>query len=1501
MKAKVNRNVSILRTMACAENQNFATRRLLKDFKQIQNNKIPTVNISCVPLEDDLFVWHGNLIGTQGTDYEGAVFHFELTFPENYPAAPPAVRLFSEIKHPNVFDGSVCLDMLNSQLDKNGVGWTPAYSIESVLIQLQSFLFYTVQRPATEKEKIKLEHQLEKLRKKANEFECETCSHRGKINAYPPTKEASQVDPAEYAPKLSMVELFEESLQCFHSKLSYKECPLGLGLNIERVARTGNMHYCNPASDLISLKAFNKQGVRKSSRNEKFGFWLPLYLSTDQRSQTLHLAKKSLSFIKTNNSKRFSIDMVEEILLKIMASIVIKTADLKTHASCAVIQLLVFVHALALLFVKEYPEILTSIDQKLQDFIENEESRSKEKVPYLIYILMYLLVSEKYSFEDLVEKYSEEQLDRQVFWILQKIPELGKNENFIIEGSIEEVAFKSQAVSYSIVMVCKHYYSEMRRQYGSWANLLAYLEAHKCKLPNSLEDLLQRKFKYCIEQVDSFELYYSQVGLKPKNKEELTDALKKAKANSLRKKYHGAEEELNRIPSHPEQIKALPMRRQTLTDFIRDKRLVEADEAVWKQRSLDRWSFVRRFAQIDVRREVTPAMIAKAVDAKKLPLGDSLYNDVQDLKVFYDQIFSLDLAHRSVDLDLYPADYSWKEMYLKLDLEEDLLLLNLSEELSGFYAKLEAAADHLKVLKLYIVPAENIKSKHHYLTKVLSLLPRLTSLTIQSHLSSSLVTNKMLASLLKGFTRFSENHGRLSHLTLKDFVANTEDNDTSNMIIKLFELWGDVAAVSFDNSNVLNVKRGELICNFVIQNDQLVQLHFINSIKSDKVAGYIADGLMRNKKLAKLVISRATDCQASAANIVYNLAFNPNFKVLHMSTCTIGNFEVFVDKLQKLLSINGSLEQLVLPDMASLASKLSVDFFKSLGSNPSLRLLDLGQDVAPSLLATPDVLATAVAVNAHRRGKLAELYLQGCLDYSGLNKFADNMYYTKNLVDLWYGSNLSSAAQSTVGQAELEKHYLCQLKVLSVARTPFANDFVTSHWTKLKNNYLLRKNHSMPAFFRLFTYCAGLEKLDLARCSLGPQTLEGVSFVLENGYFQGKDTIKAVEQLSLTQLDLSFNPLQKTGAKVLSSLSKNLPALTILNLNHCRLGVSGATSLSKSELFGRLEALNLFCNRIDVDGARALSAALVVNKSLRILDIGYNRIKDEGLNQIGAGLQQATGSALHYLNVRFNLCSFTAFERFLDRIAQAQVQVLLVKRNEIEDFYLKEIAEKMRKVPSLRFIDQLQKLDLFNEDRTSRSVWLPSYSESQRPAIIAALKKVDPNICILSISARTPRVYPNKPKAATFGYVELAHANAAAKVMRHVVRDKKKKLSLKVVMGKAKLAGTGRFYFNKRTQERQSLTNKFKVRAAPVRAAVPAATTLPSSLFTSMPPMLNVVEGVARPVAAVSVRGGRVFPRGLPRGGFRGGRGTEARRRSRSPIRRRDRSSSSESSVSRQN
>ena len=54
--------------------------------------KDPLANCMAGPLDDNLTLWEGTLIGPDDSPYEGGVFKLEIRFPEKYPFEAPRVR-----------------------------------------------------------------------------------------------------------------------------------------------------------------------------------------------------------------------------------------------------------------------------------------------------------------------------------------------------------------------------------------------------------------------------------------------------------------------------------------------------------------------------------------------------------------------------------------------------------------------------------------------------------------------------------------------------------------------------------------------------------------------------------------------------------------------------------------------------------------------------------------------------------------------------------------------------------------------------------------------------------------------------------------------------------------------------------------------------------------------------------------------------------------------------------------------------------------------------------------------------------------------------------------------------------------------------------------------------------------------------------------------------------------------------------------------------------------
>jgi len=135
---------------------NFSNKRLLHDYRDFLKNynKDDYKFMNIVPLENNIYEWHGNFAPQEGI-FRGLVIHFILLFPNNYPCDPPKIKLLNSIPHSNIIPNFrndkyfLCLDLINNFFWMNQgtdesrpfSGWSSSYTVETILNQLYVFLF----------------------------------------------------------------------------------------------------------------------------------------------------------------------------------------------------------------------------------------------------------------------------------------------------------------------------------------------------------------------------------------------------------------------------------------------------------------------------------------------------------------------------------------------------------------------------------------------------------------------------------------------------------------------------------------------------------------------------------------------------------------------------------------------------------------------------------------------------------------------------------------------------------------------------------------------------------------------------------------------------------------------------------------------------------------------------------------------------------------------------------------------------------------------------------------------------------------------------------------------------------------------------------------------------------------------------------------------------------------------------------------------------------------
>ncbi|KAH7406721.1 hypothetical protein DE146DRAFT_676071 [Phaeosphaeria sp. MPI-PUGE-AT-0046c] len=102
-------------------------RRLLNDIAEIQQDPYPNIHLHF----DDADIRTSCLVLTPE---DQDPLHLTIFFDKDYPLHAPTVKIQSSVEHPNVFGNYICATMLNTT-----DGWTPAYTLKGIVIQLLSF------------------------------------------------------------------------------------------------------------------------------------------------------------------------------------------------------------------------------------------------------------------------------------------------------------------------------------------------------------------------------------------------------------------------------------------------------------------------------------------------------------------------------------------------------------------------------------------------------------------------------------------------------------------------------------------------------------------------------------------------------------------------------------------------------------------------------------------------------------------------------------------------------------------------------------------------------------------------------------------------------------------------------------------------------------------------------------------------------------------------------------------------------------------------------------------------------------------------------------------------------------------------------------------------------------------------------------------------------------------------------------------------------------------
>ena len=535
---------------------NALHRRLLNDIAEIQRDPYPNVHLH---VDDENFRKACLILSTEAY----GPLHLFIEFSHKYPLYAPNVTMQSDIGHPNIYGGYICASILNTT-----EGWTPAYTLKGVLIQLLSFFTSDSLEQdyggEVDLKSYRLEQRGEHYSRHGREryeYFCNACGFDPQWIS-PSTSSAVSKMPAALPATVSKLLAFPDEvvlmmleemptkdilaladaipfvqrtihsydfirmreLQCFCLKKSYLDAKLGVGVSITG----GNKPILRSEFDLLCQEAFFQHNVRRSVQGVTFHKWLPLPLSRRHwhgvKTNATACLRSIHSFAGLRNNEPGDID----VLYYLMNNVVVQfSADAEkgfrqsdkrstlNHASEKAVEAYFACFHLMLCLATENPAIITAANRMVDRFLTGPHT--KKQFPDLGHLLVAALISDGGLTQSLVFQIIKEAILRNVVWMLDSkgadMAELAYLEPSATSDYRLTKTFEASTTSYRLLMFLKLFSSSARPAGRSLTDLReALFDSHSAPPPRISTAMAQRIRR--IREIDGFPGFLRAMGIK---------------------------------------------------------------------------------------------------------------------------------------------------------------------------------------------------------------------------------------------------------------------------------------------------------------------------------------------------------------------------------------------------------------------------------------------------------------------------------------------------------------------------------------------------------------------------------------------------------------------------------------------------------------------------------------------------------------------------------------------------------------------------------------------------------------------------------------------------------------------------------------------------------------------------------------------------------------------------------------------------------------------------
>ena len=1307
------------------QKKSFSLQRLMHDYNEITKQEVPIPGVSALPLDNNFYEWHGNVKAVTNNVYKGAVLHFKLTFPKDYPLSPPAVYLLNtDLKHPNVMpDRRICIDIFE-KAQGSYKGWKSGYTVLSILLQLQMFFFDVDESFLTVENKKQIQENINAMA----EFKCSQCKHRGSANPFPEfpkvTEQNTKLTQEQYK------EAKKKEICCYHRKTNFEEGPLGLGVSISKIPRTGEIKGITPCFDFIAFKTYTKERLRVAFNGEHFTHWFPLYFG-EKKEKFLNSVTKAISMLAKGNTKEFKSDLILKVMPKFFNHIALNIMSEKVHNSSRAIEILMYVYRVLLMLAQTYPEFKAEVNKNLEEFIKNPDQRIKDKTPSLGDLLVMLSVSD-HKIEELLPAYISEQMDRQIFWILQELPEF---ESLINSSEVDDIrakiCFKCGITGQQLLLF--YYYFMTKIVYSECDSLDKFaekLDKNYCCLTESEIDKHRLEINKILK-IDNFNDFYKFMGMEVPSKDELNKKLKQAFENSKTKKYHGPDE-VRYVPPPEEQVKFYMKRYEPFENLVQDGKLLPPENPKWKD-LLDSFDIVKQFKFSFPNQEMTPLALVRLFREK---YSESLFFDIEALEDkkknnrIGEKLNKKKFVKKIEDEDIVEK-LTWRQLYIKFYLEEYVKYFPFITEFKKLYALLDLVKEEVVHFVLFTSTFGSLKSDFNYIRVILS---KLTSLKYLEIVFTKGANIKLLKNLSKGIGNALKENTPIEHLKI---ICNPNSYNYSTKELNILTILDNLPSLKIlDVSNIaLNLNSILRIRNHLYYYKKITVLDLTNCCLNDNLCNELADGIMKAKALEKIYIS-GNKMIKGLSSILYNLAFQPSIRIVDISNNQTCDKKETAISLHKFIKMSQTVNTIIANNLPNFNKELDNDFYYSLGDSNNLEYLDLSKNGNFSNVSN---LGMAISFNALKNGSLSYLDISYCsFNWDNFNNLIKGMKVSENDHNKWYGFQFNSNLQKETPEY-FNRVFHCNLET-----------FVFNGSNLYSNiNYLDPKNANVENLMK--TFLSESPKLDtlilcdnnfnkffldsladalrakncLKYLSISNSRIDGEKFKCLLSSFYAPIPPQPKEQKPEEQKDKKENKKE-----VVERIPNPNFLIEELDLSCNNLGYSGIETLSNALKINKtIKKLNLFHNLFDVNGARRLSDALKINNILEELDIGYNRIKNTGFKSIIESIKENKNLNLKFLGLKYNYINDKTLEEefnLLEENKEIKLEELDMKNNSLtQGFLMKFWEEKFTKMNKKLKIDIFDVCAFMIPERLERTIWIPTGEDPKKVDIYNEIEKCE--------------------------------------------------------------------------------------------------------------------------------------------------------------------------------